>query len=221
MDPYFLIKMEVSTGVEHLRELLETREDMLGDPRGINVDVFRLLGIQLTSEITKVSGLVKDIEETIAQVKLNPSSFGISDAELESREHFVRDIGAEITNLEERAKEQSMNQRVVFHQAAAARGGEEELRPAQEQALLGREETIDLIEENVNRQLQVAREIDSELENQKELIIGLDESIDNAHDAMRAVTQQVRQLIENEGTAPTVIVVLLSIALVILLFLAI
>ena len=221
MDPYFLIKMEVSTGVEHLKELLETRDDMLGDPRGINVDVFRLLGIQLTSEIAKVSGLVRDIEETIAQVKLNPSSFGISEAELESRERFVKDIGAEIAGLEERAKEQSIDQRVVFHQAAAARAGEEELRPAQEQALLGREETIDLIEENVNMQLQVAREIDGELENQKELIIGLDESIDNAHDAMRAVTQQVRQIIENEGTAPTVIVVCLSIALVILLFLAV
>lgn len=221
MDPYYLIKMEVSTGVGHLKELLDTRQDMLSDPRGINVEVFRTLGIQLTNEIAKVNGLVRDIEDTIAQVKSNPASFGISDVELGSREQFVKDVAAEIAGIEERAKEQSMNQRVVFHPASAAQGGDDELRPAQEQVLLGREETIGLLEENVNRQLQVAREIDNELENEKEVILSLDESIDNAHDAMRAVTNQIKEIIENEGTAPTVLVVLLSIALVVLLFLAV
>ena len=222
MDPYYLIKMEVTTGAAHLRELVETRDDMLGDARGINPEVFRTLGIQLTNEIAKVSGLVQDIEETIEQVRANPTSFGISNSEITAREEFVKEMKSELSHIEERAKEQAMNQRVVFHVQANDRS-EHGTGPmeGQTQVLAEREETINLIEENVNMQLLVAREIDTELESQREIMFALDENIDNAHDAMQEVTRRVKQLIENEGTVPTTIVVLLSIALVVLLFLAV
>ena len=105
MDPYYLIRQEVVTGVNHLNELLDMRQDMLNDHRGINLEVFRTLGIQVTNESQKVKGLVRDIEETINQIKANPDNFQISQVELSSRVEFMKKTVSDLNNIEERARE--------------------------------------------------------------------------------------------------------------------
>ena len=222
MDPYYLIRQEVVTGTNHLRELLDTRTDMLNDPRGINVEVFQTLGIQLANEVQKVKGLVRDIEDSIDQINANRSNFQISDVELSSRVQFIKQTVSDLSEIEERMKQQSMNERVAFHPVNTQDSHDESERvPRQEQLLVDRQEQIELIEQNVNAQLHYAKAIDRELEEQQEIMLTLDGNIDNAHEAMKDVTQRIKTLIENEGTVPTTIVVILAIVLIFLLFIAI
>ena len=51
MDPFYLIKQEILTDAEHADELLETRSDMINDHRGVNIEAFKKLGVQISNEI--------------------------------------------------------------------------------------------------------------------------------------------------------------------------
>ena len=70
-------------------------------------------------------------------------------------------------------------------------------------------------------QYQLARQISNELDDQKQIIIELDEGIDSASDAMKSVTDQIKKVIENEGKLPTGIAFVLALILIILLFIAV
>ena len=66
--------------------------------------------------------------------------------------------------------------------------------------------------------MQLSKMIKNEIEEQNQLILDLDENIDNAHTAMRKVTDQITQLIDNEGKTPTYLVAVLSLVLILMLF---
>lgn len=221
MDPYYLIQQEVLTGMDRLREILETREDMINDPRGINMDVFKTLGFQLSNDTSNVENLLRDIEDSLAQIKTNPEQFQITESELASREKFVNQTNKELADISERAKNQSLNHKITFSlptpspsEAPTRSSGQ------QSQMLEHREEQLNMIEETVAMQLSFAREIDNELADQQQVLLSLGDNIDNASEAMKNVTAQIKRLIENEGKVPTMLVIILSITLIILLFFA-
>lgn len=223
MDPYYLIQQEVLTGMEHLREILETREDMINDSRGINLEVFKTLGMQLSNEVTNVGNLVHDIEDSVEQIKANPSQFQISESELANREKFIADALSSLSDIDTKAKTQSTNQKITFHGSNTNYNEKENGNRSQfqrDQMIEQREEQLNMIEETVEMQLTYAREIDNELADQQEVLLALDENIDSAAEAIKDVTARIKQLIENEGKIPTMLVCILSIILVILLFFA-
>lgn len=232
MDPFYLIKQEITTDVEHIQELTDTRNDMIHDPRGINLDVFKNLGIQANNEIISVNSLIKDTEESIEHVKANPSNFPqVSEIELQNREKFCQEIKEEIKKYEETIKEQStrVNQSAQYIKqisSVASNGFENIDGPSnnnnQELTFLEQhDEQINQIDEMAKTQYQLARQISNELDDQKQIILELDEGIDSASDAMKSVTNQIKQIIENEGKLPTGIALVLAIILIILLFIAV
>lgn len=207
--------------MDRLREILETREDMINDPRGINMDVFKTLGFQLSNDTSNVENLLRDIEDSLAQIKTNPEQFQITESELASREKFVNQTNKELADISERAKNQSLNHKITFSlptpspsEAPTRSSGQ------QSQMLEHREEQLNMIEETVAMQLSFAREIDNELADQQQVLLSLGDNIDNASEAMKNVTAQIKRLIENEGKVPTMLVIILSITLIILLFFA-
>lgn len=209
--------------MEHLREIIETREDMINDSRGINLEVFKTLGMQLSNEVANVGNLVRDIEDSVEQIKANPSQFQISESELANREKFIADTLSSLSDIDTKAKTQSTNQKITFHGTNTNYNEKESANRSQfqrDQMIEQREEQLNMIEETVEMQLTYAREIDNELADQQEVLLALDENIDSATEAIKDVTARIKQLIENEGKVPTMLVCILSIILVILLFFA-
>jgi hypothetical protein len=220
MDPYYLIKQEITLGAERCQQLLETREDMIHDSRGINIEVFRSLGIQLGNEILNVRSLLRDIEESISRVRSSPGNFQISEAEVAKRIEFTNEIARGLLDIEEKMKGQSINQRVAFYpqrphaQPALDRDRE------QDQLLAERSEQIQEIEVAIQSELLIAREIRDELDDQAQMLIALDRDVDTAATAMRQVAQRVKAIIDHEGAVPTAVVAVLAVVLIILLSLA-
>lgn len=234
MDPFYLIKQEITTDVEHIQELVDTRNDMIHDPRGINFDVFKNLGIQATNEINSVYSLISDTEESIEHVKANPSNFPqVSETELQNRSNFCQEIREEIKKYEEQIKEQSshvsQSAQYIKQISSVASNGFENLGTLpndndndQNLAFIEQhDEQINQIDEMAKTQYQLARQISNELDDQKQIIIELDEGIDSASDAMKSVTDQIKKVIENEGKLPTGIAFVLALILIILLFIAV
>ncbi|OHT04673.1 hypothetical protein TRFO_27748 [Tritrichomonas foetus] len=230
MDPFYLIKQEILTDIEHIHELIDTRNDMIHDHRGINIDVFKKLGAQMTNESTAVRGLLKDIKESIDHVRANPEQFQVSELELNNRTSFVQNTENELNEIDEKIKDQSNNQKVLYKSNFESKStidnnnnfeGNPNNGNAQSSLLEEHAEQINMIEESVSMQLQIAREIGHEFDDQQEIIIQLDENITSADEAMKSVTAKIKNILENEGKLPTSLAFGLSILLIILLFFAI
>ena len=66
--------------------------------------------------------------------------------------------------------------------------------------------------------MQIGSQIKDELESQKLLIEDLDQGVQNATEAMKKVTDQIKDIINSEGKTPTMLVAILSVVFIILLF---
>lgn len=234
MDPFYLIKQEITTDVEHIQELVDTRNDMIHNPRGINIEVFKNLGIQVTNEINSVTGLINDTEESIEHVKANPNNFPqVSKTEIQNRSKFCQEMREEIKKYEEIIKDQSsrINQTAQYIKkiSSAASNGFNNFDAASNDNnnnqnlsfLEQHDEQINQIDEMAKTQYQLAKEISHELDEHQQIIIELDEGIGSASDAMKSVTDQIKKIIEEEGKLPTGIAFVLAIILIILLFIAV
>ena len=227
MDPFYLIKQEILTDAEHADELLETRSDMINDHRGVNIEAFKKLGVQISNEILSMQQILKDIEESIEHVKENPDDFQIEQNEIESRENFCSEMKSKISEIEQKLKDQSNNQKVIFHQSNFndnnIHDNKSHISQNNQESLMLEDhaEQLNNIQESVNIQLQLAKEINNEFDDQRELIIELDDNITNAEDAMKNVTNQIKGIIEKEGKVPTGLAFALSIVLILLIFLAV
>jgi very-short-patch-repair endonuclease len=80
------------------------------------------------------------------------------------------------------------------------------------------EEQIDKIAETVRLQKAIGNQIIREIDEQHKMIIELDEGIEDAHTAMKQVTQRITRLIDTEGRVPTYLVALLSVILIFMLW---
>lgn len=215
MDPYYLLQKQVIASVEGIREIVGNRSDMLSDPRGVNVDIFNTLGAKMLNEINDVRQSLRDIRDSIAQVRGSPELFHISESELTSRDAFVRDTFAELDRMEEQMRFQSSNQKVrPYHQSDSVTAAPS----APLDQLQLHEERLDVIGKNIDMQLQLTKEIKDEMDVHNRLILDIEDGVDNATTAMQKVTQQITQLIENEGKVPTLLVFGLSILLILMLF---
>ena len=235
MDPFYLIQQEITTDIEHIQELVDTRNDMIHDPRGVNAEVFKNLGIQSTNEINSVLVLLKDTEESIQHVKANPSNFPqVTESELQNRAQFCEDKKKEIQKFEEMLKEQSscISQSVQYikqisnnasngFESLGAESNDNNGNELVSTFLEQHDEEINHIDEMAKTQYQLAKQISNELDEHKQIIIELDEGIDSASDAMKSVTDQIKKVIENEGKLPTGIAFVLAVILIILLFIAV
>ena len=227
MDPFYLIKQEILTDAEHADELLETRSDMINDHRGVNIEAFKKLGVQISNEILSMQQILKDIEESIEHVKENPDDFQIEQNEIESRENFCSEMKSKISEIEQKLKDQSNNQKVIFHQSNFndnnIHDNKSHISQNNQESLMLEDhaEQLNNIQESVNIQLQLAKEINNEFDDQRELIIELDDNITSAEDAMKNVTNQIKGIIEKEGKVPTGLAFALSIVLILLIFLAV
>ncbi|OHT01469.1 hypothetical protein TRFO_31695 [Tritrichomonas foetus] len=218
VDPYFLNQKEVITSVTQLRQMLSDRDDMLHDLRGVNPDVFKSVGNNMLKELQQARNLLQDIRDSINIVRSNPSRFQISEMELNNRDSFYQSSIKELEDIETQMNTQTANQRVQFTFQPVPIP-QEEISPNPTFQLEQRhEEKIDQIADNVNEQLQIGKMIIDEIEEHSKIIIDLDNGIDNANDAMKKVTNQITQLIENEGKVPTLLVAGLSLALIVMLF---
>lgn len=224
MDPYYLSQKEVNMSMTELRSMLDNREDMLNDPRGGNIEIFKSIGGKMTSSIQTLRGLLNDITATIAQVRANPNSFKISETEMSHRESFVKRVHEEIADIEAQMNIQSSNQRSLCHVSpfqpvSPVSTPAHEIPYGQSQQLMAhQEEVVDQIAETVRMQSQIGKEIINAMNEEKDLILELGENIDTANDAMKEVTKRITALIENEGRTATYTVAVLSIVLIIMLF---
>jgi hypothetical protein len=219
-DPYYLGQREVVTGITELRSLLDNRADMLSDPRGGNPEIFKSIGARMADQLHTLRSLVRDIVATVEQIHANRAQFRVSDAELAARQNFVVQSKREIDEIEHEMQAQTANQKHHRHAsafppvapAAPADG------PAQAQLQVYQEEQIDKIAETVQIQKQIGKEIVREFDEQHQLILQLDDDMETATSAMQKVTQQITQLIDNEGRAPTYLVAVLSVVLIFMLW---
>jgi hypothetical protein len=116
---------------------------------------------------------------------------------------------------------QSLNQKHQFNSSAfqpitSPLPGESEHSPLQLQVY--QEEQIDQIANTLQIEKQIGIVIINEINEQHQIILEIDEGIDNVTTAMRKVTQQITKLIDNEGRAPTYLVAVLSIVLILMLW---
>jgi hypothetical protein len=163
---------------------------------------------------------------TVHQVRANPSRFRIPEVEIARREQFLAESFKDVDEIEMQMNGQTSNQRMQFHVSsfqpiapvpvASTRdlGG-----PVNELQLEAhQEEQIDRIAESVRVQKHIGKQIVTTLDEQHEMIIELEAGVDNAQTAMKKVTQQIVQLIDNEGRVPTYLVAILSVVLILMLW---
>lgn len=232
IDPYFLNQKEVNTSVIQLQQMLSDRDDMLNDSRGVNPEVFRTVGNNMQKEIQQARNLLQDIKDSINIARANPSRFQISEAELNSRDSFYATTTQELNDIENKMNTQTSNQRIQFtfqpvpqdpsltqNDYNSNSNYNANPTPApQYQFQQHQEEQINQLSVAIDTQMQLSKMIKNEIEEQNQLILDLDENIDNAHTAMRKVTDQITQLIDNEGKTPTYLVAVLSLVLILMLF---
>ena len=221
IDPYFLNQKEVSTSISHLRQMLADREDMLHDVRGVNPEVFKSVGINIQKELQQARNLLQDISDSIQMARSNPSRFQINDVELNNRDYFYNSSMKELDDIENQMNVQTSNQRIqfTFQPVPISPVPQEDIIPNQQYTLQQRqEEQIDQIALAVNEQKEIGKMIINEIDEQRQIIIDLDENIENASQAMKQVTNQISKLIENEGKVPTLLVAGLSLVLIFMLF---
>lgn len=218
MDPYFLLQKQVISSVENIREIINNRRDMLSDPRGVNVDIFNTLGVKMLNEINDVRTSLKDISESIEQVRNNPELFHISDFELSNRDKFVQNVHNDLDKMEEEMKFQSSNQKVQPNKRSEGGVSMNSSGFDHQDQMQMHQERLDVIGKNIDMQLQLTKEIKNEMDEQNQIILDLEDGVDNASTAMKKVTQQITQLIENEGKLPTMLVFGLSLLLILMIF---
>jgi hypothetical protein len=223
VDPYYLGQREVSVGIGELHSLLGNRDDMLTDSRGGNPEIFKAIAVKMVDGIRTVRSLLQDLSATFEQIRANRSDFKISDSELAARESFVNGSRQEVDEIEKRMKSQTSNQKHQFNASAfqpiapvGIPAGDPGLGHVQLQ--MHQEEQIDLIADSVKQQKQIGKMIVQEFDEQHQLILEIDAGIDDATSAMRKVTRQITDLIDNEGRAPTYLVAVLSVVLILMLW---
>jgi chromosome segregation ATPase len=217
-DPYYLGQREVATGITELRSLLDNRADILSDARGGNPEIFSAIGVRMSDQLQTIRSLLRDIAATIDQVHANRTQFRVSDSELATRQNFVVQSKREIDEIESQMQAQTASQKHHFHSFTPVAPPAPFDGPSQAQLQIYQEEQIDRIAETVQIQKHIGKEIVREFDEQHELMLRLDEDMESATSAMRKVTQQITQLIDNEGRAPTYIVAVLSIVLIFMLW---
>ena len=223
MDPYYLGQKEVASSITDLRAKLNDREDMLNDPRGGNHEIFRAIGMKMTDSLAMVRGLLRDLSASISQVRANPEQFRISASEIANREQFIRESLQELQDIENQMNVQSSNQRNLFHASpfqpvAPVAASNDSRPPPQTQLLAHQEEQIELIGDQVKMQKQMGLQIINAMKEDHERLVDLEQGIDLANSQMKTLTNQIVQLIENEGKIPTYLVAILSVVLILMLF---
>ena len=214
---------ELNSDMDMVSNKLDTRDDMIGDQRGINVNIFENLGHEIESLLNKVHAGMRDVDSVLEKVQQDRQKFQVSDLELQNRLNFSKKTKDQIAMCEKRLSEQnkhkfmnSFNQNLDgnnnFNDSYGQNGGQSA------QMYEENQEVIDSIADNVTAGLLIGRTINKELEDQQRLLATLDDGVDNAADAMKKVTDQIKDIIESEGKTPTMVVAILSIAFIVLLF---
>jgi len=222
MDPYYILKQEIDSSIQKLKNLLSNREDMLNDNRGINVEIFNSLGIQMSNDITKLRVSLKDISDSIAVVRNRMEDFDISEVTLNQRDIDIKRIVDQVNNIESEILKQSSRLSMSYrHTSFTNNSTFNQSEPSNNQHSMlqvNRDQQINYIAETAQMSLQISREIMNEFDDQQKLILSIDNDMDNVQDAMKKVTNQIKGIIENEGKMPTYTVAILSIVLILLLF---
>ena len=233
IDPYFLNQKEVITSVTQLQQMLSDREDMLHDSRGVNPEVFRTVGMNMSREIQQARNLLKDIKESNDIVRNDLSRFQITETELNNRDSFYNSTMQELDDIEAKMNTQTSNQKIQFtfqpvpqdtftqndyNPSTNYNNNNSSGSPSQYQYQQHQEEQINQLSVAIDTQMQLSKMIRDEIKEQNQLILDLDENIDNAHTAMKKVTDQIKHLIDNEGKTPTYLVAILSLILIFMLF---
>ena len=220
MDPYFILKQEVDINLQKLRTNLNNREDMLNDNRGINIEIFHSLGIQMTNDISKLKISLKDIEESIQVVRNRREDFEISDISLNSRDLYIKKTFEQILNIENEINRQNYNFNINKKPQQFTKKSNFQDNSSGDQNLLlaQHEDQINNIADTVYLQMEISKQIVNEFKDQEQIIISIDKDVDTVESAMKKVTNQIKGIIENEGKLPTFTVAILSIILILLLF---
>ena len=222
MDPYYILKQEIDSSIQKLKNLLSNREDMLNDNRGINVEIFNSLGIQMSNDITKLRVSLKDISDSIAVVRNRMEDFDISEVTLNQRDVDIKRIVDQVNNIESEILKQSSRLSMSYrHTSFTNNSTFNQTEPSNNQHSMlqvNRDQQINYIAETAQMSLQISREIMNEFDDQHKLILTIDNDMVNVQDAMKKVTNQIKGIIENEGKMPTYTVAILSIVLILLLF---
>ncbi|EAY17054.1 hypothetical protein TVAG_297330 [Trichomonas vaginalis G3] len=222
IDPFIVAQQDVISDMEKINTLLSTRNDMIHDSRGINVDIFNNLGVQSQNLIQNVKENLSDLDGAFQQILKNPSRFDISESELTNRKNFLASYNQKLAQFENQLNEQNSHQ---FPQYMSNIQGypsyDSEKNPKgdqQSQLYQEHSEQIDAIADNVTAGLLLGRTINAELADQEQLISALDDDVTNASEAMQKVTKEIKALIEAEGKTPTCLVCILSVIFIVLLF---
>jgi methyl-accepting chemotaxis protein len=224
MDPYYLSAKEVSTCLTDLQSMLQHRTDILNDPRGGNPDLFTNLGSKMSESVSTLHGLLRDIGAAIQQIRANPFQFRISDHELATREQFLSESLRQVETLETEMNNQATQQRnqiriSAFQPIATVPHAHHEAEPMNELRYEARQEAqIDELVETVRVEKHLGQAIVNALEEDRLMILDLDNGVDNAQTAMKKLTEQITQLIDNEGRVPTYLVAILSVVLIFMLW---
>jgi hypothetical protein len=221
VDPYYLGQKEVTTGLHDLQNMKDDRDDMLNDPRGGNPTIFDAVGVKMGELVTTLRGLLKDMAATVRQVRENRGNFNITDMELSARESFVEEAHRQVSDFENQMHTQSSNQRLQMKTTSLGSGELFDRQPGQFQETTyapHQEEQLQRIHETVKMQRHIGEEIIHAIDEQRDMIVELDEDVNQAGAQMKKVTRQITQIIEAEGKAPTYIVAVLSLVLIVMLF---
>lgn len=220
MDPFNIIQQDINSELERARQKLETRDDMINDKRGINVEIFNSLGAEVSNILIKVRETIVDVDLVIQKTSENPSRFMISPAEIQNRIQFSKTTKTTINMFDSKLKTQNKHNFNQFTQA------NQSFDPTNFDSYGGnhvqaQEEHMDALEQlgtSVEMALHLGKEINSELKDQQQMLVSLEGNIDSVSDAMKKVTDQIKNIIENEGKTPTYLVAVLSIIFIVLLF---
>lgn len=221
IDPFILAQQDSLSDMNKVQNLLETRDDMIRDTRGVNVDIFHNLGVQISNYLQKLKTNYTDMEAAMKQVTNNPGNFDISNTELNNRFNFLTNMGKKLKEYDDTLKKQNSHQFPQYlpnTQGFPTIDDNERLGDQQSQLYQEHAEQIDAIADNVTAGLLLGRAINAELADQEHIIAALGDDVENASDAMKRVTNQINALMEAEGKTPTCLVFILSIVFIILLF---
>lgn len=211
-DPYYLAKHEIEQNINLLKDKFQMREDMIHDNRGANPLIFDNLRLEMQDLINKIFLSTEAIEDIIPQLEADPSKYSLSDNEILDRKNFLSEAKKITTEIEIK-----MNSQTLFNQNIISNH-----HPNDEQTALQLEERhhaqLDQIFEISKQNHQIALEIDHQLDDDSRILNEIDVRMDNTGESMKQVTQQIKNLIEEEGKTPTCLVLILSLVLILLLF---
>jgi len=242
-DPFHVVKEEVKEAIQAVDEMYDKWKDLLENFNTATNDDFKYLTNELKTGLKGIETDLTDLEETISVVEKDKAKFRIDDSEIANRKGFVNSTRKRINAIRDDMnstktkgkmerdgrsllmQQKSENNKFSRLESAIQQDNEQFIQGQQEkqqQIFRQQDEGLDQLGRTVGNLKEIAKTIDTTLDEHHQLIGEIEKDTDKADSALKGAVKKVNQLIDStkDGTQMAIIVILILVllGLVVLIF---